>query len=86
MLNIKNDIDKGNVLTKMLIDDYDYNTFEMIIRIIKDKFIAERITDSKIYQDVSIAFAEGINDLIDNINSDNSTDEYIKTTFELEKI
>lgn len=81
-LNIKNDIDKGSVLRRMLIEDYDYDDANMIERIVRGKFNLEKITDAEQKKRVCIAFAKSINSLIDAIaDEDIDTAEYIQNTF-----
>lgn len=81
-LDIKNGIDKNRVLTRMLIQDYDYNDSGMIERIIRGKFLRENITDEVQKAQVCNDFAEGIESLIAAI-ADNARDsyEYIQGTF-----
>lgn len=81
-LDIKRNIDKGKTLYSMLVSDYDYNSPEMIERIVRGKLNRERIADKKERERVCSEFAVGIYDLIGAI-SDNEvdTDEYLSETF-----
>ena len=82
-LDIKNGIDKRRILKRMLVDDYDYDKTNMILRIINDKFDLENINDNTQRARVASAFAYGIEDLIDVISLYNiSTNSYTKATFE----
>ena len=45
-LDIKNGIDKRRTLTRMLVNDYDYNNANMIERIVRGKFVRENISDN----------------------------------------
>ena len=82
-LDIKNGIDKRRILKRMLVDDYDYDKTNMILRIINDKFDLENINDNTQRARVASAFADGIEDLIDVISLYNiSTNSYTKATFE----
>lgn len=84
-LDIKNGIEKRKILTRMLINDYDYNNANMIERIVRDKFVAENISDNNQKVRVCIEFADHINELIDAISIDViSTNEYIQNTFNIE--
>lgn len=84
LVDIKNEIDKRRTLTRMLIDDYDYNKTNMIVRIINDKFDSENIMDNNQRAKVASAFADGIQDLIDVISIDTiSTNSYIQSTFKI---
>lgn len=81
-LNIKNCIDKKRILTRMLINDYDYNDSYMIERIIRDKFIDEHINDNYQKKIICAEFANNIDKLIDVISDDLiNSNEYIETTF-----
>ena len=82
-LDIKNGIDKRRTLTLMLIDDYDYDKTNMIVRIINDKFDSENIYNNIQRARVASAFADGIQNLIEVISVDTiSTNSYIQTTFQ----
>lgn len=81
-VDIKNNIDKSKTLVNMLINDYDYNQTQMIIRIIKEKFEIENITVDLIY--IANEFVQDINRLIEVIShNDISINNYLKTTFNL---
>jgi len=83
LVDIKNGIDKRKTLTRMLIDDYDYDETNMIVRIINDKFDSENIMDNTQRARVASAFADGIQGLIEVISVDAiSTNAYIQTTFQ----
>lgn len=74
--------DKGKVLHRILVDDYDYNDPDMIFNIIRDKFKVENINDANQLKVVSKEFALNVNGLIDVIsNATSSTDSYINDTF-----
>lgn len=82
LLDIKNGIDKRKTLIKMLVDDYDYNKVNMIVRIIEDKFNIEKINDVSQITQVSKDFADNIIGIIDVISIDKlSLNSYLKTTF-----
>lgn len=82
LVDIKKRIDKRRTLIKMLIDDYDYDETNMIIRIINDKFDTENINDINQRAHVAAAFADDIQDLIDVISINAiSVNSYIKETF-----
>ena len=83
LVDIKNGIDKRRTLTRMLIDDYDYDETNMIVRIINDKFDTENIDNNIQRAMVASAFADDIRVLIDVISVDAiSTNSYIQTTFQ----
>lgn len=84
LINIKNGIDKKRTLIRMLINDYDYNQNNMIVRIIKDKFDLENINNSSQIETVASAFANEINNIIKVISDDAvSTNLYIQKTFRI---
>ncbi len=75
-------IDKRRTLTRMLVNDYDYNNANMIERIVRGKFVRENISDSNQRVRVCTEFADHINGLIDAISMDAiDSDEYIQNTF-----
>lgn len=75
-LDIKNGIDKRKILTQMLINDYDYDSTDMIERIIR----CECGKNQKIR--ICKEFADNINSLIDAISSNEiDSSEYILKTF-----
>ena len=86
-LGIKNGIDKRRILTRMLVDDYDYNMVSMIERIVRGKFVREGICEDyncESYKRESVCkeFADNVSGLIDVISMDTiDTDEYIRKTF-----
>lgn len=85
-----NDIkkDKRTILRKMLIDDYDYNNANMILRIIDDKFNSENINDNNTQKIiVAKAFTDDIQNIIDIIADDNkdvNIKEKIMKMFQME--
>lgn len=82
-LDIKNGIDKRRILERMLVDVYDYDKTNMILRIIRDKFDLENINNNTQRAKVASAFADDIEDLIDVISLYRiSTNSYTKATFE----
>lgn len=75
-LDIKNSIDKRKILTQMLINDYDYDSADMIERIIR----GECGKNQKIR--ICKEFADNINSLIDAISSNEiDSGKYILKTF-----
>lgn len=81
-LDIKNGIDKRKTLTRMLVNDYDYDDANMIERIVRGKFVRENISNNNQKVRVCIEFADNIDGLIDAISLDAiDSDEYIKNTF-----
>ena len=82
MVDIKNNIDKHKTITRMLINDYDYNDYLMILRIIDDKFDDEHIDDRIKKERVSIEFSKNVNELIDVISNDAfKINDYMNKTF-----
>lgn len=82
ILDIKGGIDKRRILTRMLVNDYDYNSVNMIERIVRGKFAREKINDNNQKVLVCTEFADNINGLIDVISMDTiDSDEYIQNTF-----
>mgnify|MGYP003293788485 CR=1 FL=1 len=80
-LDIKNGVDKRKTLIRMLVDDYDYNDTNMIERIVRGKFVKEKIDNQEKIQ-VCLAFADNIGDLIDAISIQAiDTEEYLDRTF-----
>jgi len=82
ILDIKGGIDKDKTVTRMLVNDYDYNKSDMIERIIRSKFTRENILNDSQKMCVCDEFADNIESLIAVI-SDNSedVDKYIYNTF-----
>ena len=81
-LDIKNGIDKRRTLTRMLVNDYDYNNANMIERIVRGKFVRENISDNNQKVRVCTDFSDNISGLIDAISMDAiDSDEYIQNTF-----
>ena len=84
-IDIKNGIDKRRTLTRMLINDYDYNNSNMIERIVRGKFVKENINDNNQKARVCAEFADSIRSLIDVISVDAiDFDEYAQKTFNIE--
>lgn len=82
-LDIKNGIDKRRTLIRMLVNDYDYNSANMIERIIRGKFVLENIINNTQKVKVCTEFADNINELIEAISIEAiDTDEYIQATFQ----
>ena len=82
LVDIKHGIDKRRTLIRMLVNDYDYNKTNMIVRIINDKFDLENINNNTQRASVASEFADNIQSLIDVISIDTiSTNSYINTTF-----
>ena len=85
-LDIKNDIDKRKVLTRMLVTDYDYDDANMIERIVRGKFVRENISNNIQKIRVCTEFADDIKNLIDVISIDSmAVDDYLNETFRKEK-
>lgn len=63
---------KKDVLRKMLVDDYDYKEPEMIVRIIRDRFNHERITDWDKVDQVCEDFAKHIMSILEDVSSPKS--------------
>lgn len=84
--DIKNEVDRGTILRKMLIDDYDYNDINMILRIIRPKFNSENINHKHTQRIiVAKAFTNDISNIIDIIaDNETNTKEKIKTMFKVE--
>ena len=79
--------DKVRVLTKMLIDDYDYDKVNMIWRIVEDRFYIEKITTPIQTLAVCKSFADGIDELVEILEDDHiATDTYLKQTFNLKSL
>lgn len=82
LLDIKNGVDKRKTLLRMLVNDYDYDDTNMIIRIINDKFDSEKIMDNNQRVRVATEFADSIQKLIETISINTvSTNGYIQNTF-----
>ena len=83
LLDIKGSSNKRKTLIRMLIDDYDYNDKNMILRIIVDKFDMENIMDQSQRIEVSKQFVSNVESLIDVISiNDMKTNDYLKKTFD----
>ena len=81
-VDISNGIDKKRTLQRILVGQYDFNSADMIKRIIEDKFSDEKINDPAIISIVSNELANGINGLIEAISNNNITiNSYVQTTF-----
>ena len=85
-MNIERDY-KVRVLTKMLIDDYDYNKVNMIWRIVEDRFCIEKITNPIQTLAVCKSFADAVGELVEVLGDDHiATDTYLKQTFNLKSL
>lgn len=83
LVRIKNSIDKKRTITKVLINNYNYDETNMIMDIINDKFDIENINDNYQMATVASEFANNIQDLIKVISVDTiRTNSYIKSTFQ----
>ena len=81
-LDIKDGIDKRRILIRMLVNDYDYDSANMIERIVRGKFVRENINDNNQKVLVCTEFTDNINGLIDVISMGAiDSDEYIQNTF-----
>ena len=81
-LDIKNGIDKRKILTQMLINDYDYDSADMIERIVRGEFGRNNISDNNQKIRICKEFADNINGLIDVISSNEiGSGEYILKIF-----
>lgn len=81
-LDINNGIDKKRTLTRMLVEDYDYNNTNMIERIVRGKFNKENITNVNQKIHSCSEFANNISGLIDAISIDSiDIDTYLQDTF-----
>lgn len=79
--------DKVRVLTKMLIDDYDYDKVNMIWRIVEDRFCIEKITNPIQTLAVCKAFADAVGELVEVLGDDHTApDTYLKQTFNLKSL
>lgn len=82
-VDINNGINKKRTLNRILVGQYDFNSADMIKRIIEDKFSDENIKDPTIIFSVSNEFANSIDGLIEAISNNNITiNEYVKSTFQ----
>ena len=82
-VDINNGIDKKRTLQRVLVGQYDFNSANMIKRIIEDKFADENINDATIILTVSNELANSINGLIEVISNNNITiNAYIQATFQ----
>lgn len=82
-VDIKGGIDKKKTLQRILVGQYDFNSDDMIRRIIEDKFSDENINDPTIISTVSNEFTSNVDDLIEAISNNNITiDTYFQTTFQ----
>lgn len=80
---IKGRINKEKTISKMFIDDYDYNQERKILEIIRDKFNVEKIMDMSKRNTIATYFVNSIDELIDAISSNQTAiDDYMLTTFE----
>ena len=82
-VDINDGIDKKKTLQRVLVGQYDFNSPDMIKRIIEDKFSDENITDTSVISNVSNELASNIDGLIEVIsNNDITINSYIQTTFQ----
>lgn len=80
---IKGKIDKRKTISKMLIDDYDYNQERKILFIIREKFNVEKLMDMSKRNDIATKFVNSLNGLIDVLSgTQTSIDDYVQATFE----
>ena len=78
-LNIKSHTNKQKVLTKALIEDYDYDDVDMIFRIIEDKFGIEGIVNQVQIINICKNFTKAIKEIIYIISIDGlSTEKYLQ--------
>lgn len=81
-VDIKNGIDKKKTLYRILVEQFDFNSPNMIQRIIEDKFSDEGINDKAILSEVSQDLSNNINELIQAIGDNNiSINSYVQSTF-----
>lgn len=82
LTDIKNGIDKRKTLIRVLVQQFDFDSPNMIRSIIADKFKKEDIRDEKI---ISIVAQEMVNDIFNLIDviayKENSIAEYFERTF-----
>ena len=82
-VDINNGIDKKRTLQRILVGQYDFNSADMIKRIVEDKFSDENINDPTIISTVSNELAKSIDGLIEAISNNNITiNSYVQTTFQ----
>ena len=82
-VDIKGGTDKKKTLQRILVGQYDFNSADMIKRIIEDKFSDENINDPTIVSTISNEFASNVDGLIEAISNNNITiNTYIQTTFQ----
>ncbi len=82
-VDINNGIDKKKTLQRVLVGQYDFNSADMIKRIIEDKFSDEKIKDPTIISTVSNELANGVENLIEAISNNSITiNSYIQSTFQ----
>ena len=74
--------DKWLTLATMLGEDYELGETDHVVRVIKEAFDSERITDESQRMKVAQDFADNIMELIDVIAYDSKdVDEYVRNTF-----
>lgn len=79
-VDINNGIDKKKTIKRILVNQYDFNSADMIRRIIEDKFSDENITDPDIIYTVSNEMANHIDMLIEAISNNEITiNDYIQS-------
>ena len=67
---IKGNFDKRRIISKMFIDDYDYNQERQVVFVIQDRFHSENIMDTMKRNAVAASFANSIVSLIDDLAKD----------------
>jgi len=80
---IKGKIDKRKTISRMLIDDYDYNQERKIVFIIREKFNVEKLTDMSKRNEIATKFVHSLNGLIEVLaGTQASIDDYVQATFQ----
>lgn len=81
-IDIKKGASKERTLNSMLVADYDYDSVDMISRIMAAKFRKENISDTEMMTRVCAEFAGNIAGVVNVISNDSiNTDEYMENTF-----
>lgn len=81
-LDIKKGISKKKTLIRMLVKDYDYDKSSMIERIIRSKFIKEKIINTKQKAEVCELFSKEVLSLIELISNNTlNIEDYLQETF-----
>lgn len=79
-------VDKRKTITKLFIDEYDYNQERKALFVIREKFDALNINDMTKRNAIATIFVNSINGLIDVLaNTQKSISEYIQSTFQSEE-